>query len=137
LKLDSTNVAANFGFGKILHSYSENLDIPLKHYQAVINKDPKHYKALCQIGIVYLEKGDFEKAAEYLKSSLKINPKYILSLVSMGNLLFETGNSKNAAKYHQQALQYNPKEIQALIGLGNSLYDLGVLKPQNLQPLKP
>jgi tetratricopeptide (TPR) repeat protein len=49
---------------------------------------------------VYLEKGEIEKAAEYLKQCLLINRQYVLGLVSMGNLLFETGNPENAAKYH-------------------------------------
>ena len=71
-----------------------------------------------------MEKGELEKAADYLKKSLSINTKYVLGLVSMGNLLFETGHSKNAARYHRLALKYNPKEIQALIGLGNALYDM-------------
>ena len=77
----------------------------------MIKNDPKHHKAFCQLGIVYLEKGNLEKAAEFLKQCLQIQPKYVLGLVSMGNLLFETGHSKTAAKYHQQALKYNPKEI--------------------------
>ena len=67
LKLDPTNIPANFGLGKILHSTSENIDAPIAHYKFVIEHDPKHYKAFCQLGIVYLEKGELERAAEYLK----------------------------------------------------------------------
>ena len=127
LKIDPNNVNANFGYGKVLHSTSEDLALPLQYYQKAVSLDPKHYKALCQIGIVHLEKSEFDKAADFLKQCLKLNPKYVLGLVSMGNLLFETGNAKSAARYHQQALQYNKKEIQALIGLGNSLYEIGVI----------
>ena len=58
--------------------------------------------------MLWLEKGELEKAADALKKCLKLAPKYVLGLVSMGNLLFETGHSKNAAKYHQQALKFNP-----------------------------
>ena len=111
LKLDEKKIPANFGLGKILHSTSDNIDAPIPYYKFVIENDTKHYKAFCQLGIVYLEKGELERAAEYLKECLQINPKYVLGLVSMGNLLFETGHSKTAAKYHQQALKYNPKEI--------------------------
>jgi len=124
LKLDPTNIPAHFGLGKILHSTSENIDAPIEHYEFVIKNDKTHYKAFCQLGILYLEKGELEKAAELLKTCLSLNPKYTLGLVSMGNLLFETGYSQTAAKYHQQALKQNPREIQALIGLGNALYDM-------------
>ncbi len=117
---------ANFGYGKVLHSTSEDLGVPLQYYQKVVALDPKHYKAHCQMGIVHLDRGEYDKAAECLKQSLKLNQKYVLALVTMGNLLFDTGNVKNAARYHQQALQYNKKDIQALIGLGNAVYEMGV-----------
>lgn len=110
-KLDPNSIAANYGLGKTLHSLTNNVDAPIKYYEFVIEKDPTHYKAFCQLGIVYLEKMDLTRAAEYLKKCLSINPKHVQGLVSMGNLLFETGHSKHAAKYHQQALKYNPKEI--------------------------
>ena len=47
LKLDSENIPANFGLGKILHSTSENIDAPIFYYEFVIKNDPKHYKAFC------------------------------------------------------------------------------------------
>ena len=62
------------------------------HYIECINKDPNHYKAFCQLGILYLEKGQLEVSAEYLKKCVYLNPKYVLGLVTMGNLLFETGH---------------------------------------------
>jgi tetratricopeptide (TPR) repeat protein len=100
LKLDPNNIPANFGLGKILHSTSDNAESAIPYYEFVIKNDPKHHKAYCQLGIVYLEKAKLEKAAEYLKQCLQLQPKYVLGLVSMGNLLFETGHSKTAAKYH-------------------------------------
>ena len=53
------------------------------------------------MGILYLEKGDLEVSAEYLKKCVYLNPKYVLGLVTMGNLLFETGHFQNAIKYHE------------------------------------
>lgn len=72
IKLDPKSIQANYGLGKILHQTSENVDAPIHYYKFVIEHDPQHYKALCQLGIVYLEKSDLEKAAEYLKQCLTI-----------------------------------------------------------------
>ena len=44
------------------------------------------------MGILYLDREEFEKSAEYLKRALMINKQFPLALVSMGNLLFETGS---------------------------------------------
>jgi len=71
----------------------------LRHFKFVIENDSSHYKAFCQIGIIYLEEENLEKAAENLKKCLKINSKYVTGMVAMGNLLFESGHAQTAAKY--------------------------------------
>jgi len=63
--------------------------------------DPTHFKAHTQLGILYLDREQFDKAAESLKRALEINKQFPLALVSMGNLLFETGHADNAIKYHK------------------------------------
>ena len=95
----------------------------MEQYEWVVRKDATYYKAHTQLGILYLDREDYEKSAHFLKEALTINKGYPLALVSMGNLLFETGHAQEAVKYHKKALQVNPKELQALIGLGNAFYD--------------
>lgn len=85
--------------------------------------DPKHFKAHTQLGILYLDREEYEQAASHLKQALLLNRGFPLALVSMGNLLFETGHADEAIRYHKQALTVNDKELQALIGLGNAYYD--------------
>ena len=121
--IDKHSIPANFGYGKTLHSLTTNVDAPIPYYQYCIDRDPNHYKAYCQLGIIYLEKMELEKSADCLKKCLSINPNYVLGLVSMGNLLFESGHYSHSTKYHQQALKFSPNEIQALVGMGNALYD--------------
>ena len=66
----------------------------------MLKRDPGHYKTLTQLGILHLDREDFDKSAQYLKRALLSDKKYPLALVSMGNLLFETGHAENAIKYH-------------------------------------
>ena len=63
--------------------------------------DPKHYKAHTQLGILYLDREEFEKSADHLKQALLINRGFPLALVSMGNLLCETGHADEAIRYHK------------------------------------
>jgi tetratricopeptide (TPR) repeat protein len=60
-----------------------------------------HYKALSQLGILYLDREDYEQSADVLKRALEVNKTFPLALVTMGNLLFETGRAERAIKYHQ------------------------------------
>ena len=77
----------------------------------MLRREPEHYKALTQMGILYLDREEFQNSAGYLKKALLANKQYPLALVSMGNLLFETGSAEQAIKYHLQALKYNEKEL--------------------------
>ena len=121
--IDKHSIPANFGYGKTLHALTSNVDAPIPYFEYCVSRDKNHYKAYCQLGIIYLEKMELEKSADCLKKCLSINPNYVLGLVSMGNLLFESGHYSHSTKYHQQALKFSPNEIQALVGMGNALYD--------------
>jgi Tfp pilus assembly protein PilF len=46
------------------------------------------------MGILYLDREEFDKSGQYLKRALMANKKFPLALVSMGNLLFESGNAE-------------------------------------------
>ena len=125
IKIDPESLNAHFGLGKALQQYSEDKDAPIPHFEEVLKREPKHFKTLTQLGILYLDREEFEKSADCLKRALQSNREFPLALVSMGNLLFETGHAEQAIKYHLQALKFNEKELQALIGLGNAYYDTG------------
>jgi tetratricopeptide (TPR) repeat protein len=56
LKLDPENIEAHFSLGRLLHNTTDDYLEPLEYYNFVIDKDPKHHKALCQLGILYCEK---------------------------------------------------------------------------------
>lgn len=100
IKLNPVSVPAHFGLGKILHQYGINhFSDALLHYKYVVDNDPQHFKAYCQIGLIYLETQELERAADYLKKCLKINSKYVVGMIAMGNLLFESGHANTAAKY--------------------------------------
>jgi len=77
----------------------------------VIEKDKENFKAHTQLGILYLDREEFERSAQHLKKALSINKKFPLALLSMGNLLFETNHPESAIKYHKHALKYNPNEL--------------------------
>jgi tetratricopeptide (TPR) repeat protein len=112
IKLNPSGVSAHFGLARILHHSTDSIEDALKHYLIVVENDPNHFKALCQIGIIYMEQyHDFDLAAENIKLSLQINPKYIPSIIALGNLLFETGHPLRALNYYDEALQIDPEEL--------------------------
>jgi tetratricopeptide (TPR) repeat protein len=96
LEVEENNITAKFMLGKCLYKVGKSSEEPVCLFEEVIKQDPKHFKAYCQLGIIYLEKDHPKKAAEFLKECLSLNSKYIPGLIAMGNLLFENGHSEKA-----------------------------------------
>ncbi|HEV8674808.1 MAG TPA: tetratricopeptide repeat protein [Methylomirabilota bacterium] len=49
-------------------------DRSLADCQEVIRRNPIHFGALSGFGLIYLQKGDLERAAEYFERALTVNP---------------------------------------------------------------
>lgn len=124
IQLDAENVTAHFSLGKIYQATLEDFEEATRHYEIVISLEKSHYKACCQLGILYMDKGDHKKALEYLLQSIGINSKYTLSHISIGNVYFERKNMKECIKHFKEALKLTPDEVHALVGLGNSYFQL-------------
>ena len=77
----------------------------------MLAREPNHFKTLTQLGILYLDREEFDNSANMLRKALQVNKQYPLALVSMGNLCFETGYPEKAILYHLQALKFNEKEL--------------------------
>lgn len=111
IKIDQNSINAHFGLAKAIQQYSDDKTAPIFYFEEVLKREPDHFKALTQMGILYLDREEFDKSSEFLKKAILVNQKFPLALVSMGNLLFETGSAEAAIKYHHQALKYNEKEL--------------------------
>lgn len=45
----------------------------MPHFEEVLKRAPNHYKTLTQMGILYLDREEFERSAEFLKRALMAN----------------------------------------------------------------
>jgi len=43
-----------------MHTLTDNVDAAIPFYEKVIQRDPQHYKAYCQLGMIYLERNELE-----------------------------------------------------------------------------
>ena len=78
--------------------------------KALKREDPKETaaKTNIQLGIAYLQQGNFSVAREKLERSLKQNPKDPDVHTSLGLLYDRTGEPKLADKHYQEALRLAP-----------------------------
>lgn len=77
LSINPDSIEAHFSLGKLIQNSSSDPSEALKHLNFVIEKEPRHHKALCQLGILYCEKNDKPNATLFFKKCLEIKPKYV------------------------------------------------------------
>jgi tetratricopeptide (TPR) repeat protein len=79
------------------------------------------------IGLVYLQNGNFAEATKYFNKALALRPNYYLALNALGLTNFMQGEFQNAAGYFEKCLQVNPGFSEARNYLGSVYQELGML----------
>jgi len=79
------------------------------------------------IGLVYLQNGNFDEAAKYFNKALSLRPNFYLALNALGLTNFMQGQFQNAASYFEKCLQLNPSFTEARNYLGSVYQELGLL----------
>jgi tetratricopeptide (TPR) repeat protein len=101
----------------------KDYDGAIASYQKVIAADPNNDKAKIEIGMTYLEKGDFanaEKTLLELTTSVNANREVFYNL---GEVKFAKGETDEAVKYYERASQMDT-------AWGKPLFKLGLAKLQ-------
>lgn len=96
----------------------KDYDAAIASYQKVIEGDPNNDRAKIEIGMTYLEKGDFaaaEKALLDVASSVNANREVFYNL---GEVKFAKGETDEAVTYYQRAVDMDPAWGKPLFKIG-------------------
>jgi protein O-mannosyl-transferase len=77
------------------------------------------------LGLVPLDKGQFDKAITQFREALRIDPDYEEAHFNLGFALYQQGRAQDAIAEYQAALKIDPDYEQALINLGIALFQEG------------
>jgi tetratricopeptide (TPR) repeat protein len=101
----------------------QNLDAAALQYQKVIAADPSFEMAYYNLGAVYLEQRQFERAIVANETALAIRPNYLNARLNYAVALQRAGFLLDAAEQYKKVLEQNPKEETAHLGLGTIYAD--------------
>lgn len=91
---------------------------------AEVKSDPKSYKALNELGIIYGKFAQIAEAEDCFTKSLRIMPSYFPALTNMGNVCMLQKKFAKAAEYYAKALEAKPDDVNARINHARALYEL-------------
>ena len=105
------------------------------------NNENMHYN----IGHAYQQKGQFEKAIEHYKETLRIEPGDLQAMNNLGVLLLSQKKTDEALKIFEKAVQLNSHYIDSINNLGLALREKGRVKEAmekwqqviDLEPMQP
>lgn len=92
----------------------------IRAYEKCLSIDTYYKLALNNIGGLYNQTGEFNKARMYLLSLIQLYPEYFEGYMNLGNNYFNTKEYEKAADCYKKALQINSNSDDAKVFLENT-----------------
>lgn len=96
----------------------KNFPVAEQVYRELLQLIPTHVSALTNLGALYAEQGDTEKAIHCQTSAITINPEYPDAHYNLGNIYRRTGALAFAAECYRECLRLEPTHESASFNLG-------------------
>ncbi len=120
ISLDPQNAEAHLLLGLTLAA-QKDLDRSLDATLKAIALKPS-YSAYNNLGLIYANKGQFQKGIEAYENALKINAKSYVAWHQLGKLASSNADFTKAIEAFSQAIELNSKFPEAYQGLGSAYY---------------
>ena len=113
------------------------LQLAFEYYQAenfqqvehictkILKEKPNNADAMCLLGMLYLQLGNYDFAIKHLQKAVQLNPNLAYAHYNLGNALQDKGQLDEAITCFQKAIQLNPDIADAHNNLGNAFHDKG------------
>jgi len=113
--------------GAIQHERAGQLDDAVLACEALLGTDPDNSEALCFLGKLRAQQGNFDGAAEAFAKSLALDPLAAETLLQFGRLHLRQSKPRDARSCFARILEIDAHHSGAHYGLGNVNMALGQL----------
>ena len=116
------NSNANFDFLLATIYYEDgDLDKASVYYEKALEKFPRFRRVLKNLGIVYIRKGEMEKAIPVLTKALELGSTDVLTYAFLGYAYLSANNNLCAESAYRMAVLLEPETMDWKVGLATSL----------------
>jgi hypothetical protein len=98
-------------------SRPETLEEAIRAYRCALDADPEFSDAHCNLGTVYYNRGERNRARECYEEALKHDPEHVEANFNLGNLLEEAGQREAALSRYKLAMRADPLFPDAQLNL--------------------
>jgi tetratricopeptide (TPR) repeat protein len=118
-----TSAASDFADGVKLHQAGRLADAE-EIYRRVLAASPDHFDCLHSLGVIFLQRGDYARAATQIESALSQNPTSVFALNHRGTALQRLNRFDHALASYERAIGLQPDYVGALLNRANLLREL-------------
>ena len=95
------------------------------YYLAVLAVEPKDFKSLLNLGILYHTQGRLDNAVELFRQVRRLDDKYEFTHLLLGRVLYDRAEYGEAEVSIKRAIQLNPRRSESYLYLGLAQQALG------------
>ena len=103
----------------LIKENQKNTDLALKYYNKSIELNPKYSEAYNNLGNLYRQRGDYEKAINNYKQAIHFNNNFFIAYYNLGNSFKNIGKLSEAKENFKKALSIKPDFIESYNSLGD------------------
>tara|TARA_Y100000590_G_scaffold291440_1_gene328183 strand:- start:568 stop:2181 length:1614 start_codon:yes stop_codon:yes gene_type:complete len=97
-------------------------------YERALEINPNAAEVYNNLGMIYKELGDREKALSYIEKAIDINPNIEDAHNILGLIYKDTGEIEKAEAFFNKSIEINAKYVPAYLNLGNLFKSLGEIE---------
>ncbi len=96
----------------VLEAIIERWDVARGHFQTALSADPKHHRALTNLGNLELETGHLEAAEARYREVIRINPEYSVVYNNLAAVLRKLGKRSESVEMIKKSQRLAMREIR-------------------------
>ncbi len=100
-------------------------DLANADFQASLEFNPRHWRALHNRGVSFAQDGAFAEAFDDFSTVIQINPKYAKAFANRATLYVQAKDLDSAIKDYRRAIELDEQFATAHVGLGRVYHMLG------------
>ena len=97
---------------------ANNLEIAIDLYNKILEIDQNHVGAYHNLGVIFNNRGDSQKAKDYYEKVIKIDPNHVSAYNNLGSTFQALGDIQKAKDCYEKAIEINPDYAEAYNNLG-------------------
>lgn len=129
IRVDEGNPSKEIWF-HLGNAYYEtnNINGAIQAFESALEKDPKFFKAMVNLALMYDENESWAKAIETFERAAEIEPENPDVWSHLGNTYYAQGKYHDAMSHYRMALSVDEDAVHALYSIGIAFADAGIFR---------